>query len=96
MRKYDVMYIIRPNVEPEARKALIEEMNAILTSRGTVKLTVNEWGTRDLAYEIADFKKGFYVVLDVEMEVDALNELDRVMGLKETILRHIIVCREER
>ncbi len=96
MRKYDVMYIIRPNVEPEARKALIEEMNAILTSRGTVKLAVNEWGTRDLAYEIADFKKGFYVVLDVEMEVDALNELDRVMGLKETILRHIIVNREER
>jgi small subunit ribosomal protein S6 len=95
MRKYDVMYIIRPSVEPEARKALIEELNAIMTSRGTVKLTVNEWGIRDLAYEIADLKKGYYVVLDVEMETDAVKELDRVMGLKETILRHIIVSREE-
>jgi small subunit ribosomal protein S6 len=95
MRKYDVMYIIRPSVEVEARKALIEELNAIMTSRGTVKLTVNEWGTRDLAYEIADLKKGYYVVLDVEMETDAVKELDRVMGLKETILRHIIVSREE-
>jgi small subunit ribosomal protein S6 len=96
MRKYDVMYIIRPSVEAEARKALIEEFNAILTSRGTVKLTVNEWGMRDLAYEIADFKKGYYVVLDVEMEADAVKELDRVMGLKENVLRHIIVNREER
>jgi small subunit ribosomal protein S6 len=96
MRKYDVMYIIHPSVEAEARKALIEELNAILTSRGTVKLAVNEWGMRELAYEIADQKKGYYVVLDCEMEVDAVNELDRVMGLKENILRHIIVNREER
>ena len=96
MRKYDVMYIIRSSVEAEARKALIEEFNAILTSRGTVKLTVNEWGTRDLAYEIADQKKGYYVVLDCEMEADAVKELDRVMGLKENVLRHIIVNREER
>ncbi|MDD3842746.1 MAG: 30S ribosomal protein S6 [Candidatus Izemoplasmatales bacterium] len=96
MRKYDVMYIIRPTVETEAKKALIEEMNAILTSRGTTELVVNEWGTRDLAYEINDFKKGYYVVLTCRASVEGVNEFDRVAGIKEDVLRHIIVSREEK
>lgn len=62
MRKYEVMYIIRPTLEMEAKKALIAELNTILTTRGTETVSVNEWGTRDLAYEINDFKKGYYAV----------------------------------
>lgn len=96
MRKYDVMYIIRPTVETEARKALIEELNSILTTRGTTVLKVSEWGNRELAYEIADCKRGYYVLLDTEMSVEAKNELDRVIGIKEDIIRHMIVSREEK
>jgi len=96
MRKYEVMYIIRPTVEQEARKALIEELNAILTTRGTATVTVNEWGTRELAYEIDDIKKGYYVVLSFEGNAEAVHELDRVMGIKETILRHLIINRDEK
>ncbi len=95
MRKYEVMYIIRPSVEGDARKALIEEINAILTTRGTASVTVNEWGMREFAYEIDDLKKGYYVVLTFQAEADAVHELDRVLGLKETIVRHIIINREE-
>ncbi len=96
MRKYEVMYIIRPTVEQEARKALIEELNKVLVDRGAVDLTVDEWGMRDLAYEIADFKKGYYVVIAVKANVEATAELDRVMKIKEDILRHIIISREEK
>ncbi|MBN2504037.1 MAG: 30S ribosomal protein S6 [Bacilli bacterium] len=96
MRKYEIMYIIRPTVEQEARKALIEEMNKVLTDRGAADLTVNEWGTRELAYEIADFKRGYYVVVSVKANPDATAELDRVMKIKEDVLRHIIISREEK
>jgi small subunit ribosomal protein S6 len=96
MRKYEVMYIIRPTVEAEARAALIQELNLILTSRGTTVLKVSEWGMRDLAYEIADFRKGYYVLLETEMSVEAKNELDRVIRIKEDIIRHIIISREEK
>jgi small subunit ribosomal protein S6 len=96
MRKYDVMYIVRPTVELEARKALIEELNAILTSRGTATVAVNEWGTRELAYEIEDFRKGYYVVLAFEASPEAVHEFDRVIGLKEAVLRHLIVNRSEK
>jgi len=96
MRKYEIMYIIRPNLEQEARDALIGELNTILTDRGAENLTVNEWGTRDLAYEIADFKKGYYVVVGVMASPEATAEMDRVMKIKEDVLRHIIISREEK
>jgi len=95
MRKYEVMYIIRPTVELEAKKAMIEELNLILTTRGSEAIKVNEWGTREFAYEIDDLRKGYYVVLEGMMTVEGVNELDRVCRIKEDIIRHIIINREE-
>lgn len=91
MAKYEAMYIIRPEVEAEARKNLIEEINNIFLSRGTEKVDVNEWGMRDLAYEIEDCTKGYYVVLAFEGNGDAIKEFDRISNIKEEIIRHICV-----
>jgi len=96
MSKYEVMYIIRSTVETEARKALIEEINVILTSRGTESVTVNEWGMKEFAYEIDDMRKGYYVILTAFANADAIHELDRVLGLKEAIVRHLIINRDEK
>lgn len=96
MSKYEVMYIIRSTVETEARKALIEEINVILTSRGTESVTVNEWGMKEFAYEIDDMRKGYYVILTANANADAIHELDRVVGLKEAIVRHLIINRDEK
>ena len=92
MNKYDAMYIIAPTVDEEARKSLIAEINAIFTSRGTSEVKVNEWGSRKLAYEINDFKEGYYVDLEFESDSnEALLEYDRVCNIKEAIIRHIVV-----
>ena len=92
MNKYDAMYIIAPTVDEEARKALIAEINEIFTSRGTSEVKVNEWGSRKLAYEINDFKEGYYVDLEFESDSnEALLEYDRVCNIKEAIIRHIVV-----
>ncbi|OQX93569.1 MAG: 30S ribosomal protein S6 [Tenericutes bacterium 4572_104] len=95
MRRYEIMYIIRPDLEDSVRNALIEELNKILTNHNSTDLKVDEWGLKDFAYEINDFKKGYYVVLDVVASVEAINELSRVMGIKENVIRHIVVNREE-
>ena len=64
MNKYEIMFIVKPDVEEETRNALIENFKNILTNgEGTVD-NVNEWGLRDFAYEIQDYKKGYYVVID--------------------------------
>ena len=92
MNKYDAMYIIAPTVDEEARKSLIAEINAIFTSRGTSEVKVNEWGSRKLAYEIDDFKEGYYVDLEFESDSnEALLEYDRVCNIKDSIIRHIVV-----
>ncbi len=95
MRKYEIMYIIRPTVLEDDRKALIAELNDIFTSRGAEVLETNEWGIKDLAYEIQKHKKGYYVVLSVNSDDEARNEFDRVVRIKETVIRHLII-RDER
>ncbi len=96
MRKYEVMYIVRPNLEEESRKSLIADLNKILTDFNSELVKVDEWGLRDLAYEIADFKKGYYVVIEVNAPIEAITELDRVMKINENIIRHIVISREEK
>ena len=92
MQKYDAMYIIRPNVEEEARKNLIAEISKVFTDRNAASIQVKEWGSRKLAYEIEDFKEGYYVDLEFESDSnEALVEYDRVCNIKEQILRHIVV-----
>jgi len=96
MRRYEIMYIIRPNLEDGVRNALIQELNKILNDFGSTDLKVTEWGLKDLAYEIDDFKKGYYVLYDVVASVEAVNELDRIMKIRENIIRHIIINRDEK
>ena len=91
MRKYEIMYIIRPTLAEEDRKALIEELNNVLTSNGAEVRKVDEWGTRDLAYEIDKQRKGYYVVLDVTASEEARAEFDRVIRLKEDIMRYLVI-----
>jgi small subunit ribosomal protein S6 len=91
MKKYEVMYIIRPNVEEEARTALINEINEVFTSHNSTVAKVTEWGMRDLAYEVDDFRKGYYVLLNVEATPEAVAEFNRIANIKEDIIRNIIV-----
>jgi len=91
MRKYEIMYVIRPTVLEDDRKALIEELNTIFTSRGAEVTKVTEWGMKDLAYEIEKHKKGYYVVLDVVSNDEARIEFDRIVRIKESIIRYLIL-----
>lgn len=91
MTKYEIMFIIRPTTPEETRQALIEEIQTIFTSRGSEVVKVDEWGLRDMAYEIQKHKKGYYVVMDVKANEDARAEFDRVIALREDIIRHLMI-----
>lgn len=95
MRKYEVMYIIRPNIEEEGKKALVERFNTILTENGAEVLESKEWGKRRLAYEINDFRDGYYQLLKVNAGTEAVNEFDRLARINDDILRHIVIKEEE-
>ncbi|MCP6646027.1 30S ribosomal protein S6, partial [Klebsiella pneumoniae] len=65
MRTYENMYDDRPNIEYEARKALVERFKNILTNDGAEIIEEKDWGKRRLAYEIDDFKEGFYNIVRI-------------------------------
>lgn len=95
MKKYEFLYIIRPNIEEDAKKALVERFNGILTSSGAEIIESKEWGKRRLAYEINDFRDGIYqLVLAKAENADAVNEFDRLAKISDDIIRHIVVKQE--
>ena len=91
MKQYTGMYIIRPTLTDEGYQAVIADINALFEAKGGKVLEVNEWGMRELAYEIDDFTKGYYVKFTVEADNDAVSEYDRICNIKEDIIRHILV-----
>ena len=91
MREYEVMYIVRPNIEEDAKKALVERFSEILTSNGAEVIESKEWGKRRLAYEINDFKEGFYQIVKANAGTEAINEFTRLANINEDIIRHIAV-----
>lgn len=95
MRDYEIMYIIRPNIEEEARKELIERFSNLLTDNGATIDKVDELGSRRLAYEINDFRDGYYVVINFKGDHDAVNEFDRQAKFSDDIIRHMVVRLDE-
>ena len=91
MKEYTGMYIIRPTANEEQIKAVIADIENIFTAKGGKVLSVEEWGLKDLAYEINDFKKGYYVKFVVNANNEAVAEYDRICNIKEEIIRHILV-----
>ncbi len=95
MRKYEILFIIRPNLEDEERKQVIEYFTNVLTKQKAEIIKVDNWGLKTLAYEINDFKKGHYVILNVNASIEAIDEFDRLAGISEDIIRYIIIKDEE-
>lgn len=91
MKKYEVMYILRSNLDAESIKAEVAAVSKIFTSNGANVLECKEWGFRELAYEIEHSKKGYYVWMLVEAGKEAINEFDRIAKINEKLIRHIVV-----
>lgn len=95
MKKYEIMYIIRPNIEDEAKKAVVERFDNILTTQGAEIIESKDWGKRRLAYEIEDFRDGFYRLVTVNASPEAVQEFDRLAKISGDIIRHIVIKEEE-
>ena len=95
MRAYEIMYIIRPNIEDEAKKALVERFNTILTDNGAELTEAKEWGKRRLAYEINDFRDGYYQLVKVSSDAAAVEEFSRLAKISEDIIRHMVTKDEK-
>ncbi|AEF95544.1 30S ribosomal protein S6 [Desulfotomaculum nigrificans CO-1-SRB] len=95
MRNYEVMYIVKPDVEDEQLNALVERFKGLVENQGAEVTKLDKWGKRRLAYEVNHLREGIYVVMQFKAEPAAAAELDRVLKISDDIIRHIIVREDE-
>ena len=96
MNKYEIMFIVKPDLEEANIKSVVDSMKALVESKNAKILEVKEMGQRELAYEINKYKMGYYFLFVIESNNnDAIAEFDRVALINENIIRHLIVKVEE-
>ena len=92
MTKYEIMYIVKANLNEETRNQVIAKLHEILTKNGATVGKVDDWGIRDLAYPINDETKGFYSVIEIDAENDAaIKEFNRLVKINPNVLRFLIL-----
>ena len=92
--KYELMYIINPNLSEEETAAVVEKFKALVEQNGTLE-EMEEMGKRKLAYEINYISEGYYVLVKFTSGPDVPAELDRVLGITDGILRSLITRRPD-
>ncbi len=90
--KYECMYIINPNLEDEAREAIVEKFKSLVEANGTLDEMV-EMGKQKLAYEINYISEGYYILIKFTSSPDLPAELDRVLGITDGVIRSLITLR---
>jgi small subunit ribosomal protein S6 len=90
MRKYEVMYIIRTDIEQEQVQATVDKLQGVITAGGGEITKQDLMGKRRLAYEINKFRDGHYVLVQFTAAPEVVKELDRVMKISDEVIRSLI------
>lgn len=89
MRKYELMYILRPELDQEALQAVVEKFQGVISNGG--EITKHEvMGKRRLAYEIQKLREGIYVLVNFTAEPAVVTELDRQLKIADEVIRHLV------
>ena len=95
MRPYELMVIIDPEVEERTVEPTLQKFLNVITNDGGTIEKVDIWGRRRLAYDIKKKSEGIYAVVNFTATPATAKELDRQLGLNETIMRTKIIRPEE-
>ena len=96
MKAYELMVMLNPALDEEAREATVAKVQGLVTDGGGVVDNLESWGKRKLAFEIDDLTEGDYIVLDFHNEPAAIAEIDRVLHITDPVMRYMLVRREDR
>ena len=94
VNSYETLFVVDASRSDEDIKRLTEKFTSLIAAN-SASSEVNEWGKRRLAYPIDYKTEGYYVLVNFESDGSFPAELDRVFGITEGILRHIIIRHEE-
>lgn len=91
MRNYELMFIIKPDLEEEATAALVDKYTNLITELGGTVANVDKWGKRRLAYEVGGYNDGYYVIVNFQAEPQASKEVERVLKISDDVIKHMVI-----
>jgi small subunit ribosomal protein S6 len=96
LRDYEILYIVRADLDDEKVQDVVKRVNSIVERSGGAPDRTSLWGKRKLAYEVKHQKEGSYVLQDFRIEPDRIPELEGALKITEEVLRHLIVRKPDK
>ncbi len=93
MNQYEMVVVLKPNLEDEDRTAVLDRLKEAIETNGNVG-EIDDWGTRRLAYEINYIKEGYYLVLNYEAEPTVVAEVERRARIMDQVIRYLTIKKE--
>ena len=90
MRHYEIVFIVHPD-QSEQVPAMIERYRATIGARKGNIHRLEDWGRRQMTYPIAKMHKAHYVLMNIECDQMALDELTHAFRFNDAVLRHLVV-----
>ncbi|HEY9067536.1 MAG TPA: 30S ribosomal protein S6 [Burkholderiaceae bacterium] len=94
MRHYEIVLLIHPD-QSEQVPAMLERYKGIVTAGGGKVHRVEDWGRRQLAYQIQKLAKAHYLCINIECGKEVLSELETGFRFNDAVLRHLTVVKEQ-
>ena len=92
MRHYEIVFIVHPD-QSEQVPGMVDRYRTMVTGRGGRVHRLEDWGRRQLAYPIQKMHKAHYVLMNIEVDQETLNELEHAFKFNDAVLRHLTVAR---
>ena len=90
MRHYEIVFIVHPD-QSEQVPAMVERYRTLVTSKNGHIHRLEDWGRRQLAYPIQKIHKAHYVLMNIEVDQPALEELEHAFKFNDAVLRHLTI-----
>jgi small subunit ribosomal protein S6 len=95
VRDYELMYIVRPELDDEALRTATESVDTLIRGLGGTVGKTTMWGKRRLAYEVDRLRDGHYVITLLQLDGTRVADLERALQIHDTVFRHLLVRGDE-
>lgn len=95
MRNYEVVFVVKPDLEAEATAAVVEKFTRLVTEQGGQVTAVDQWGKKRMAYEVRKYREGYYVLMQFQGTPAVAQELERVLKITDEVIRYLITRLDE-
>lgn len=94
MKHYEIVFLVHPD-QSEQVPAMIEKYRTMIESKAGYVHRLEDWGRRQMAYPIAKVHKAHYVLMNVECDIAAIEELNSAFRFNDAVIRNLILLKKK-